>query len=316
MDANQYTLDFTSRRNELIALTSGLSRVPLVVGGKVLSAGRVYGVIDLVKRLICLSSPAAVIDRDRLTVIAQVPYLGQRMESFRCVNERTIRRWALDARAIGVVEVNVRAHQFGNRNWNEWIVRFDRLREVGGHGRTWADTMPALGADTMPAPQIRELNPGEEMISRAGPVAARPGVEFLPDWKELRPFADERIEAITDEEIAECPDALRHSLLGQRAFEPLTEQWLKSDRGVRSWHAWQLRLSDQAVGSTRAHQLLTVAAARHASAFPRSRVRSSRVGIFVGIVAKRIWEPVRGRLEAVLADMAVSRSGVQFPGQT
>ena len=277
-----------------------------MIEGKVLSIGRVYGVIDLLKRLICLL-PAGTPIGDRITVVAQVPYLGAAMNSFRVVSERTVQRWSRDAQSLTLIEVDVRAWKFGNRNWNEWTIAFDRLREVTRHDPTRPDTMSGPRPDTMSGPQIRELNSGEENQSRAGPEPARPGIDFLPDWEELRPFADERIAALTDEEMLLVHGPVRSRLAGARAYEPLTEQWLRDEQIMRGWHAWQLRLSDQAVGSTRAHQLLVVAAARHAVAFPRERLLRNRVALFVGLVSKRNWEPARCRLEGVLAEMLVAR---------
>ena len=294
----QYGLDFTSRQNELIAMTSALYRVTLFVNGKRLSMGRVYGVVDLLKRLLCLVPHGTPIEGDRLVVVAQVPYLAQRMTSFRCVAERTVRDWSRDARALGLVEVEYRSQALGGRHWNEWSIRLDALRELAGSGRQRA----AMVAD----PHIRDLNPGEEITSRPGPGAAGPArssCDLLPEWEELSPFRETRIEPLSDEETAWLSTEVSDSLIGKRAFEPLTERWLKSDRAMRVWHAWQLRMADPAVGPTRAHQLLVVAAARHATSIPQSRIHRSRVGLFVGICSKRIWEPARCRLVGVLADM-------------
>ncbi|MFM9962233.1 MAG: hypothetical protein ACKV2Q_13550 [Planctomycetaceae bacterium] len=296
---DQYGLDFTSRQNELIALVSGLSRVPLMIDGKRLSMGRVYGVIDLLKRLFCLVPHGEPIGRDRVAVVAQVPYLGQRMTSFRCVAERTVRDWSRDARALGLVEVNYRSHELGGRHWNEWSVRLDVLRDLGGSGRQRA----AMVAD----PLIRVFNSGNEMNSRPGPVCAGPArsnFDSLPDWRELLPIRDAIVDPISDEQLANLSACQRAWLAGKRAFEPLTERWLSHESDLEFWHRWQLR-NDPVVGATQAHFALVLATARHAVAFPKARLKRNRVALFVGLIAKRNWEPVRSRLEGVLHDMLV-----------
>ncbi len=312
----QYVMDFTSRQNELIAMTSALNRVSLLVEGKRLSMGRVAGVIDLLKRLICLHPHGTPIDGDRMLVVAQVPYLAQRMTSFRCVAERTVRDWSRDARWLGLVEVDYRSQQLGGRHWNEWSVRLDVLRELAGSGRQRAAMVADLGsamvADLGSAmvadPHIRELNSGDEMKHRLGPVCAGPArssFDSLPDWRELLPIRDEILDPISDEQLASLSDEQRAWLAGKRAFEPLTERWLTHDGDLEFWLRWQLRSADPVVGATQAHLALVLATARHALAFPKSRLKRNRVALFVGIIAKRNWEPVRSRLEGVLQEMLV-----------
>ncbi len=317
---DQYGLDFTSRRNELIALTSGLSRVPLEVDGKTLSMGRVYGVIDLLKRLLCVAPDAR---NDQIVVVAQVPYLGAAMHGFRVVSERTLERWSKDAQALGLIEVDVRAWKFGNRNWNEWTIRIDHLRhlislKVARHDPTRPDTVSGPRPDTVSGPrpdtvsgpQIREVNPEKEMNHRPGPVCAGPArssFDCLPDWRELLPIRDAIVDPISDEQLASLSDEQRAWLAGKRAFEPLTERWLGDESDLEFWHRWQLRSADPAVGATQAHLALVLATARHAVAFPKSRLKRNRVALFVGILSKRNWEPVRGRLAGVLSEMLVAR---------
>ena len=339
-------MDFTSRQSELIALAGGLSRSPQWVGERIsgrnglasefteartrcLSPGRIFGVIDLLKRVICL---AAETHGERITVLAQVPYLAARMQGFRCVNERTVRNWIEDARALGVLDVEFRSHGYGSRNWNCFVVRRDRLAALvlGGSGRKWAATDAALGAATDAAPQIREVfgndispdragcagpgfvnlpeaNPGSGaspgsrtysvggcLVYSARPIRVSPIDGPLPEWPELEGL---------DTPVEPHPEGARE-LSTRGVWKCLNLTILANTVAMIEWHQRQLSLPQPVCGTTAAHRAFVIAAAIRVSKLSECEVRTNRCAIFVGIIRHQKWEIVRPFLPLALERIA------------
>ena len=139
---DQLNLDFTSKRNELIALVSGLRRLPLPF-----TPARVEGIVTLLRRLILL---AREID-DRGVVVEQPKSkIAAGFTGERGFSEKTIQNWKRDAIAIGVLQVQVRAER-GWYWWNRWIVDLDGVRRLLAEtGRDWKrlETPSTLGVET------------------------------------------------------------------------------------------------------------------------------------------------------------------------
>lgn len=158
MDRRQYGLDFSSQEQERLALIRSLERVAdrvVTAAGERLTYGRLLNVIELLERVSLLA-------RDGVQAEISANWLGTRVTRRRSVSERTIRRWVADAKAVGLLETWERSHDFGGPNWNRFTIRMDRVRQLvavtdrpaheiswgadtGGHGRTRADIVSALG---------------------------------------------------------------------------------------------------------------------------------------------------------------------------
>lgn len=162
VDPDQYVFDWTSRRDERIAMLAQLRLVPLAI---VHTQGRLNGVIDLLERLVIFARYLPEALDQAFTVDAQVIFLAVRIERRKYVSERTIRRWTDWAKQMGLLEVRYNSKELGGHRWNTYVVNFARVLELirnpGGRGRTRADTgghdvrpqgrtrCPTLGADTV-----------------------------------------------------------------------------------------------------------------------------------------------------------------------
>ena len=151
----QYTLDFTSELNLRLAKIAGLRDVRL----EGLSRGRVDGVVDLLKRLTIMCRERFGELADPYTVLCSVTGLGARLPRERIVSDRTIRRWVSDARELGLVSVDVRSHDCGGRNWNEYRVNFARVLEL------LRPPVPSLGG---PNPPGHDRGPNPDVVAQDG----------------------------------------------------------------------------------------------------------------------------------------------------
>jgi hypothetical protein len=158
MDAQQQTLDFTSRRNDLLALIARIRDLPVDRIG--LSPGRANGVVELLQRLVLLSKE---ITDDQVQAVAQVAFLGARMMARSIVSEKTVRNWRRDAEALGLLLVDFRAQKYGKREWNVWLVSIDAVRRLVTHGRA------------TPPPVARSI-----LAESDPPVAPPQGAESAP----------------------------------------------------------------------------------------------------------------------------------------
>jgi hypothetical protein len=180
---DQYILPFDAAKNELLQLLRMLRRVDLG-----LSAGRSEGVVQLLERLSLLGNDLT--ERDGcVTVKAQVIAIAARIDARSTVSDKTVRNWAMDARKLGVLRVDVRSHRYGRKEWNVYEIDAKKIREViqlkpktadtqsidtrevsnqesrrglqakiappieGGNGRKWAETVTAPRAETVTAPR-------------------------------------------------------------------------------------------------------------------------------------------------------------------
>lgn len=164
-DERQYTLDYTSRRAEVLSLIASLHHYPLAVDGVVLSPGRRRGVVEILQRLILLSREAT--NFDSIGTVAQVVAIAARISDRPTASERTVQRWRRDAEALGLLHVACVSQHYGGRYWNQYTVdvaAVQRLLEdareggvtrgdTGRHGVTWGDTVSGPGGDTVSGPR-------------------------------------------------------------------------------------------------------------------------------------------------------------------
>ena len=162
---DQQILDFSSERNLRLAKIASLRLVPF----EELTEGRIEGVIELLTRLTVLSDFIGDELRADYTCRVSIMTIAARLPRQRVVQERTVRNWIRDAKALGFVSCDVRSHKFGGSQWNLFTVHFGKLidallgskpspmsgAETGGNGRK---PFPPLGAETISAPKGIQVN--------------------------------------------------------------------------------------------------------------------------------------------------------------
>ena len=162
---DQQILDFSSERNLRLAKIASLRLVPF----EELTEGRIEGVIELLTRLTVLSDFIGDELRVDYTCRVSIMTIAARLPRQRVVQERTVRNWIRDAKALGFISCDVRSHKFGGSQWNLFTVHFDKLidallgsmssptsgAETGGNGRK---PFPPLGAEIISAPKGIQVN--------------------------------------------------------------------------------------------------------------------------------------------------------------
>ena len=167
------------------------------------------------------------------------------------------------------------------------------LNKTGGtsaQNRPKTGRVRASGTERVPpvAPDPEFLPEKNSGPDRTGPgFFSEPGPgahAALPDWPELRELAARRVTPLEAR-------TLQHAV-----FEPLRLFHLQNASMMLEWHRRQLSADWPAMGGTLADAALVLAAALYASSLPDSRVKRSRVGLFVDVVRHGKWWKVRSRL--------------------
>jgi hypothetical protein len=140
-------------------------------------------------------------------------------------------------------------------------------------------------------------NPDRPEGRPAGNLILENQRQDLPDWPELKPFAERSVEPLC---LADLPDRVRSELSGKRAYEPISEPWLRNTADLAAWHRWQLTLSQPVLGKSVAHLLLVLCAAEDALGMPKESVRKNRVAVFVNCIKRRDWASLRDRFPRAL----------------
>lgn len=166
---DQYNLDFTSRRNDLLVLVASLRNVQIFLpsrkssdGKKKLESatpGRVNGVVEFLQRLILLANDLKALSENGVKV--QMMAIAGRIQGRSTATERTVRNWRRDAEALGTIQVDPLSQKFGGWNWNSFRIDFDRIRELsfgaetGGNGRK---PFPPLRVETISGPGVETVS--------------------------------------------------------------------------------------------------------------------------------------------------------------
>ena len=252
LDPTQYVFDWSSRRDERIAMLSQLRLVPLAI---VHTQGRLNGVIELLERLVIFARYLPDALDQSFTVDAQVIFLAVRIDRRKYVSERTIRRWTDWAKQMGVLDVRYNSKELGGHRWNTYVVNFARVMELiknpGGHGRTRADTgghdvrpqgrtrCPTLGADTMSDLTYSQ----DKEITNHSPAASSSEAPMLPDDCEREKVVVSALLGMGMSDAARAVRRARSRDLTFEAIDQLTERYRalqKTDSRVTiAWlHRW------------------------------------------------------------------------------
>jgi hypothetical protein len=146
-------------RAQLAQLLTLLRQLELCDVG--LSPGRVRGVVELLQRLAVLARGG---DGTQIETRASLSRLAAGMHQHSRVSERTVRRWARDSIALGVLVRDIRSTRLGHHNFNDWLVPVSAIRELVEQGER-PDTMSALRPDIFPLRPDSMTAPGEDTVS-------------------------------------------------------------------------------------------------------------------------------------------------------
>jgi len=119
----------------------------------------------------------------------------------------------------------------------------------------------------------------------------------IPDWPELTAFAQKLVKPIV---LADLPEHVRSRLRGKRAFEPVEESWLRNTTDLAGWFSWQLTISEPVLSNSVAAFILSLCAAEHALALPKTSIKKTRVAVFAHVVKRGLWQSVKDRLPLAL----------------
>lgn len=302
--ANQELLPFSAQVNERLAEIRSLDRV---LGH--MHPARSRGVIELLERIVLLS-------QDGETSHARVSVLAARIQTMKSVNERTIRRWAQDAKELGVLCTDERSHRYGGHYPNVWKINRVRLQELlgrtgsanegAGAGRTWgghgAGGMPAPGADVVPAlTEARDVaNFGSERIGAGTEKETIHGdqAEAARTTRRRDPPALDRLRS----ELVEHHPLLRDAYLRRVAplppgeligdsFAPLSDDTFCERNLFRliRWFRCHLGVREPLLCDTEADLLIVLAAGYYAISVPSHEVKTTRRRIFAYTISRADW---------------------------
>ena len=151
-----YILPFEAAKGELLSQICLLRSVETE-----LRPARQDRVIELLERLVLLGNDLREIN-GKVYVRAMVIAIAARIERRFSVSDRSVRHWTQWAEQIGVIETDVRSQKYGRREWNQYVINVDRIRQLcrpenrhaeAGSGRKWPETVSALRPEVISAPR-------------------------------------------------------------------------------------------------------------------------------------------------------------------
>ena len=168
MHSQQYQIDFSSRTNDRCAMINRLRDTPLMIGGVILSHGRVNGVVELLQRLTVLAKYLPEELDESYGMEAQVVAIAARIDRRRSVSERTVRNWTRDAVDLGLIRRDVISQQYGGHQWNRYVVFFDQVLSLAsaGNGRKRAETISGPRAETISGLGAENISAPDNVITR------------------------------------------------------------------------------------------------------------------------------------------------------
>ena len=193
-------------------------------------------------------------------------------------------------------------HRLVIHDWAQHCPNYLRAAFVS-HGKSFASSMPSKVLSNLPE-QPALATCSSTVLSRGQPNLTEPNhtkpVGPGPGCAEPEPEPDEMEIDLADPLLAEASTRIIEPVQSERlhrsVFSPLQEVHLQSVANLCEWHSKQLSAAHPVAGNTEAHLLLVIAAAIHAMSMPATKVETSRVAVFIGIVKKRSWKRVARHL--------------------
>jgi hypothetical protein len=253
-----------------------------------LSPGRLRGVAELLQRLAILARGG---DGERMETRASLSRLAAGMNQHSHVSERTIRRWASDAIALGVLVRDIRSARLGFHNYNDWQISMLAIREIVTRQTEREDNLSAPRPVIFPLRPDELSAPGEDSTSalREDNLSAPLPIEPNSSTTSSNQRRQAAAEKIFSSKQQEQPEQLEQPHSNGAAASSVTQAL--QQRGVSdAAELTQLLLASHSVPEA----LAQIEQAFALVALPQNRRKlNSPVGAVVHFLRKGMW-PVDG----------------------